>query len=513
MSTGTRRRPDGALLLAAAFSWLAWTAWLRPLALPDEGRYIGVAWEMVRSGDWITPTLNGLPYFHKPPLFYWLTAAALSVFGNVEWAGRIAPWTGACLLTGSAYLFGRRWLGERGGFHWLLVLLTLPLVFVSAQYANLDMLVAGCITACVLAFAHAALVEPGAPDRRRALLAGYAFAALGVLAKGLIGVVLPGLVLVAWGVVAGRPLQVLRLLSLPGLLLFAALAAPWFLAMQSRFPEFGHYFFVVQHFGRFTTEGFNNARPFWFYFAVLALLGLPWSPWLLARRGAAAADVQPAIRRLMWVWLAAIVGFFTLPNSKLVGYVLPAAAPFAFLLAQRWQARRDGTALPGKLARGTAPLAALLCLGAVVAAAFQVPKSTRTLAAAIAARPAQPVAFVEGYYFDLPFYARLRQPVAVLDRWDDPKIAARDNWRRELVDAGQFAPAVVGERLVLAAVLDQAGNCPGRRSWVVGPADLGKRWPKLAGAAPLVATRDLALWDVSDWAATPAACAGTPTPS
>jgi hypothetical protein len=215
----------------------------------------------------------------------------------------------------------------------------------------------------------------------------------------------------------------------------------------------------------------------------------------------------------MWVWLAAIVGFFSLPHSKLVGYVLPAAAPFAFLLAQRWQARREGVALSGRLARATVPVAAVVCLGAVVASVFQVPKSSRTLASAIAARPAQPVAFVEGYYFDLPFYARLSRPVPVLDQWDDPQIAARDNWRRELVDAGQFAPAVVGERLVLPAVLAQAGNCPGRRSWVVGPADLGKRWPQLAAAAPVASTRQLALWDLKDWAATPAACAGTPNPS
>ncbi len=56
--------------------------WLRPLALPDEGRYVGVAWEMVRSGHWLVPTLDGLPYFHKPPLFYWITATSLSWFGN-----------------------------------------------------------------------------------------------------------------------------------------------------------------------------------------------------------------------------------------------------------------------------------------------------------------------------------------------------------------------------------------------------------------------------------------------
>ncbi|MBA2960648.1 MULTISPECIES: glycosyltransferase family 39 protein [Ramlibacter] len=513
MTPARWRRPAGVPLLLAAFAWLACTAWLRPLALPDEGRYIGVAWEMVRSGDWITPTLNGLPYFHKPPLFYWLTAGALSLAGNVAWAGRIAPWAGACLLVGSAYLFGRRWLGERGAFHWLLVLLTLPLVFVAAQYANLDMLVAGCITACILAFAQAALLEPGAPGRRQALLAGYAFAALGVLAKGLIGIVLPGMVLVVWLVVAGRPLQLLRLLWLPGLLLFLALAAPWFLAMQARFAEFAHYFFVVQHFGRYTTEGFNNARPFWFFPAVLALLGLPWSAWLATRRPAAATEVEPALRRLMWVWLAVIVGFFSLPNSKLVGYVLPAAAPFAFLLAQRWQARRDAPGWPGRLARATAPLAAVLCLAGVVAAAFQVPKSSSPLAAAIAARPPQPVAFVEGYYFDLPFYARLRQPVPVLDRWDDPRTTARDNWRRELADAGAFAPQAVAERLVLPAVLGQPGNCPGGRSWLVGPADLGKRWPLLAAAQPVAASREVALWELRDWAATPAACAGTPRPN
>jgi 4-amino-4-deoxy-L-arabinose transferase-like glycosyltransferase len=81
------------MLLLAAFSWLACTAWLRPLALPDEGRYVGVAWEMVRSGDWITPTLNGLPYFHKPPLFYWLTAprCRCSATSNGPAASRPGP--------------------------------------------------------------------------------------------------------------------------------------------------------------------------------------------------------------------------------------------------------------------------------------------------------------------------------------------------------------------------------------------------------------------------------------
>ena len=85
-------RSDALLVAAALFACFAATAWMRPLMLPDEGRYVGVAWEMLRSGDWLTPTLNGLPFFHKPPLFYWLDIAAMHVFGQNEVAGRFGFW-------------------------------------------------------------------------------------------------------------------------------------------------------------------------------------------------------------------------------------------------------------------------------------------------------------------------------------------------------------------------------------------------------------------------------------
>lgn len=78
-------------------AWVAFTLVARPLMLPDEGRYVGVAWEMLRSGEWLTPTLNGLPYFHKPPLFYWITATSLWLFGQHEWAARVASLLGAAL--------------------------------------------------------------------------------------------------------------------------------------------------------------------------------------------------------------------------------------------------------------------------------------------------------------------------------------------------------------------------------------------------------------------------------
>ena len=502
-------------VLALAFAWLAFTAWLRPLALPDEGRYIGVAWEMVRSGEWLTPTLNGLPYFHKPPLFYWIGASVLSVVGNHEWAGRVAPWLGACVAAASCYLFGRRHGGERLARGWLLVLVTMPLVFVSAQYANLDMLVAGCITASILAFAHAALLDRTDPARRNALLLGYAATALGVLAKGLIGIVLPGLVLVVWLLLCRRPMQILRLLWWPGLLLFLAIAGPWFVVMRERFPDFLHYFFVVQHFSRYTQQGFNNAQPFWFFPAVLALFGLPWTAWLLRRRPRTEAlpnaDADTAqVRLLMWVWLVAIVGFFSLPASKLVGYVLPAAAPLAFLIADRWLALRDA-GRAGRLAAGTGPVAALLCVAVIVGTLLVPQKSARGLAPALAPHAAEPIVFLHNYFFDLPFYARLRSPVVVIDQWDDPALTRADNWRRELLDAAEFLGGKPSP-LLLPSVLQQA-NCPGARSWVVGTEESGRRYPLLAGARRTATSGPNVLWEVRDWVPVASGCAGTPSAS
>lgn len=507
-------RRGAVAVLALAFAWLAATAWIRPLAMPDEGRYIGVAWEMVRSGDWLTPTLDGLPYFHKPPLFYWITAAMLRLAGNHEWAGRVAPWLGACLAAAACHLFGRAHGGERFARHWLLVLVTMPLLFVSAQYANLDMLVAGCITGSILAFAHAALLDGRDPRRWRALAAGYACTALGLLAKGLIGVVLPGLVLVAWLLLCRRPMQILRLLWWPGLLGAAVLAAPWFVAMDARFPEFLHYFFVVQHFSRYTQHGFNNAQPFWFFPAVLALAGLPWTAWLLQRRPASAQLPDAPgrqVRLLMLVWLVAIVVFFSLPASKLVGYVLPAVAPLAWFIADRWQAFQDAPRA-GRLVRSTGPVAALLCVVAILVAAPFSPKSARGIAPALAPHAGEPIAFLHNYYFDLPFYARLQRPVAVIDRWDDPALTAGDNWRRELLDAAHFVDAR-SSPLLLPLVLQQA-NCPGVRSWVVGPADVAARYPLLAAARRVATSGSIALWEVMDWVPVVGPdCAGRPSAS
>jgi hypothetical protein len=252
-----------------------------------------------------------------------------------------------------------------------------------------------------------------------------------VLAKGLIGFVLPAFVVGPWLLAQGRWRQLLGLLHPLGLAAFAAVALPWPLLMEQRHPGFFDYFIVEQHFRRYAGASFNNQEPIWFFVAVLPLLMLPWSLWLwpaLRQRGA-----QTGL--YLW-WVAVVVGFFSLPASKLVGYVMPALVPMAALLALALADRRRAW-------RPLVALAAGLCLAIVAALAWKAPGSHKDLGLALAQglRPGDRVVFVDQYFYDVPFYARLAQPPVVVSDWNDPEISRHDNWRKELHDAARFDPA------------------------------------------------------------------------
>jgi hypothetical protein len=488
---------DRRVVAALIFIWLAATAWLRPLALPDEGRYVGVAWEMMRSGDWLTPTLDGLPFFHKPPLFYWITGASMSVFGLNEWAARAAPLFGAWLGSFALYLFVRRWWSERAARLTLVALVVQPLLYLGGQYANLDMLVAGCISATILLLAHVALSMERGLAFRRALMAAYAMAALGVLAKGLIGVVIPAMVLLLWLAVRRRWRVLLSLLSVPGLLVFLVLTAPWFIAMQLRFPDFLDYFFVVQHFKRFAASGFNNVQPFWFYPAVLLLLSLPFLPWLYRQLGLShrSDDPRGPLRLLMWVWVAVVVIFFSIPASKLLGYVLPVVPALAFLMTDGFLGRDT----PGKRQYRqwwiSVALSAVISVGAVIWFTAYPRESSHPLAEALTAarKPSEPLFMLNDYLYDVPFYARMKTTVAVVNDWDNPEMLKHDDGHKELIDAGRFAPATVAATLISPASLS-AGLCRAPVSWVMGRTGMSSRYPFLTHAQAIFTRYDRTLW-------------------
>ena len=472
-------RPLGLLAL-----WLAATLGLRPLLLPDEGRYAGVAREMLQ-GDGLVPLLNGLPFFHKPPLLYWLDMAAMSLLGAGEWAtqwaARFGPALLAWVLGAALFVHLRRWHGAAVARAGLLVLATAPLFFVGAQYVNHDMGVAGCITLAVLLLVRA--VDDPAHTSLRWLMLGWAACGLGVLAKGLIGVVLPALVIGPWLLAQGRWRQMLSLLHPVAVAVGAAVALPWMLLMQQRHPGFFDYFIVEQHFRRYAGAAFNNVNGPWFYPVLLLALMLPWTAWLWpALRRAWATRVQDGARSGLYAWwVLAIVGFFSLPSSKLVGYVLPALAPLAALLALLLVERP-------RVLKWAGSGAALVCVAVVVALAWRAPGSNRQLANALAAQmaPGDRVVFVEQYFYDIPVYARLKEPVVVVSNWADPQLPLHDDWRKELFDAARFDPER-GAKLLwqperLSELLCHAGTV-----WFVAPDDRVEGLRALPGLVPVAA--------------------------
>lgn len=469
-------------LLLLLLAWFAVTAGLRPLAAPDEGRYAGVALQMIGSGDWLVPRLDGLPFFHKPPLFYWIGAAAMSVFGPVEWAARLPSIVGATLAGFSLWLFLRRHASAIAARKAATVLATMPFFYVGAQFANLDMLVAGCISATILCTAHAALLMEEGSSAGKAVLGAFALAGLGLLAKGLIGLVLPAAVVLIWALACRRPRRALVLLRPSGWLVLALIGLPWMAAMQWRFPAFFDYFIVTQHFRRFAQTGFNNAHPFWFYLPVVLCLTLPWSArWLVGLRNLR-ARVGPwtEIDTLMLTWLAVVLVFFSLPQSKLVGYVLPALPPMAWFAApfvRRW----------------LVILAAVVCVVAVVLAGrFAVPPATR-LALPPGFAPGDRVVMVDDFFYELPFYWQLRQPVFIASDWSPEVAASRDNWRKEVFDAATFATP--DQRRVLIAPGDIAAlsDKPGT-TWLVGQTENSTVVALSHGAPPVERSGPIGVW-------------------
>ena len=479
------------------FAWFAATAWMRPLAVPDEGRYVSVAWEMLAARDWVVPTLDGMPFFHKPPLFYWLADAGMALFGATAFAARLSSLLAATVLAWLMYLFTRRHANEGQARTTALVLATMPYFYFGAQYANMDMLVASCIGCCVLLSGDAAIRIAQGRDARFVLWAAYAAAGLGVLAKGLIGCVLPAGILLAWLAATGQLKLLRRLVSIGGLAIFAVIVLPWILAVQARDPGFFRFFFIEQQFERFAGSGFNNPQPVWFYLPLLAALTLPWSAWVVRagqRWREARGERGPQVRMLMACWLGVVFVFFSIPQSKLVGYMLPAVAPLAWLLGDAIATARPGSFARRNL-RAIAGAAATVMVVTVVSFAIRAPNSARPLAQALVAHRAagEPVIFVDTYPYDFVFYARLRPPVPIVKDWSDPRLAQTDAWPREFLDGARFAGAAAGRSLVARVPGDWAAGGAARAWFVTG---VGAT-PPAATAQQVASTSQLVLWRVN----------------
>jgi 4-amino-4-deoxy-L-arabinose transferase-like glycosyltransferase len=373
---------------------------------PDEGRYSEIPREMRATGDWVTPRLNGVKYFEKPALYYWMNAGAMELLGENEWASRIWPATTALGASAVTFLLAESRFGPRAGFLSGAILGSSLLWFALAHINLIDMALAFFISLAMLGFLR------GATRGRHWFLLAYAGMALAVLAKGLVGLILPGGIFLVWAILSGRPRALWDAIYLPGLALFLALVLPWYASVSLKNPDFLWFFFVHEHFLRYATMVSDRWQPLWFFLPITLLGFIPWTGTILSgltdgfrrltglrRSGGDYLDAmsspadEPAEALFLLLWFLLILLFFSVSKSKLIPYILPALPPLAALGGIRLDeliARNDRRSMLFSLALN------LLFCALLAGALWFVPNLQDTVPAYLVAAVSRPAAVLIG---------------------------------------------------------------------------------------------------------------------
>ena len=310
------------LLIAAVAFVLLYQLGSAALFEPDEGRNAEKAREILLLNDWVTPHENFYPVLDKPIFFYWLIALSYKLFGLSEWTARLPSLLSAlgCVLL--IYLFSRSHWGRWVALWSALVLVTSVEFFLLARIVIFDMLLTLFQTVALLAFYEAAHTE----NRRRRVafcLTLYLALGAGTLVKGLVAVVIPGIVFFLFILLRGRWDILRRIYLIPGAGVFLAVVLPWYLQADAQNPGYLNYYLWAEHFGRYTSATFDRSEP-WYYFIVVGLVGFfPWTlilPWIIKHFWRRGWD-DKTLYLVLWVSVPLL--FFSASRSKLPHYILP----------------------------------------------------------------------------------------------------------------------------------------------------------------------------------------------
>ena len=361
-----------------------------PLVGPDEPRYAQVAREMFLRHDLITPTLGGHTWFEKPALLYWMMIASFKLFGVSEWAARLPAAVSGALTIAAVYCIGRRVERDdeklRGyGFWGTLAAATTIGIAVFSRAASFDIILT-MTTTWALAFYILHELEENPKLRRWFLVGFYTFIGLSLLAKGLVGIVIPIGVVGLYYLFRRRLPERNAFISLFwGIPLTLMVAATWYAPVIWRHGWlFIDQFFIQHHFARYVSNKYHHSRPVYYYLVVIPLLALPWSAFLFdalvrARRWPWRAQVPAVVpqnenlnRLLMFAlaWSLFPFLFFSFSNSKLPGYILPVLPAAALMVGERlWRLQSDQVI--GNWAMRTTAVLCLLFAGGVLAYAWR----------------------------------------------------------------------------------------------------------------------------------------------
>ena len=342
-----------------------------PLLEPDEGRNAEVAREMLASGDWITPHYDALPYLDKPAVFFCLVASSFKLAGLHEWSARApSALMGLCLLL-LCWFLARRMFGDSTAVRAGVIIATAPLVTVFSRLVIFDMTLAFLITLAMASFWFAEATEfrrPG-PDIFMFLAMGLA-----TITKGPVGFLLPLLSITAYQALRGKLRELKRLRWGLGCAVFLAAVLPWFVSISIRYPDFPRYALLEESLARFSGGLVHRKGGLLYYFPVYLAGFFPWSIFLLWagwNRHKRWKEIRLERNRLfLLTWSVVTFIFFSLSQSQLPGYFLPAIVPLGILMAKAW----DDVGLQASIRSPdwlTAGFASLLGLGLIVAASSQ----------------------------------------------------------------------------------------------------------------------------------------------
>jgi len=324
------------ILLGAVFC-LLYLAFLgvRPLFIPDEVRYGEIAREMIETGNWIVPRLNGLLYFEKPPFGHWLNAISLVLFGENPFAVRFASALTTGVSTAAVVWLGKHLFTSRSvPYFAAFIFLTCFEVWGAGTYAVLDSTFATLLNIGIAVFAIG--VARNGRARYYWLAAAGFFFGCAFLAKGFLAFVLPVIVLGPWLVIIRRYDVLFRYAWLT-VAVALVVVAPWAIAIHLQQADFWHYFFWIEHVQRFAAENAQHKEPVYYFLMLLPVAGLPWI-FLLpsAARGLRSRprdDDTEGATALLVLWALMPLLFFSAASGKLLTYILPCFLPFALLMA------------------------------------------------------------------------------------------------------------------------------------------------------------------------------------
>ncbi|MDP1573472.1 MAG: glycosyltransferase family 39 protein [Coxiellaceae bacterium] len=321
----------GLLITSVFFIYLGIPA----LSPPDEPRYAEIPREMLAQHQFIIPHLNGLMYFEKPPLAYWIVAGFMKVFGLSEWAIRASVAVMGMLGCLATYAITRRLFNRRAGILSALILSSSLLYFVLSHMNTTDMSLTFCLTLSLYSFLITLQSEKPAT---KWLYSGYFFSGLAMMTKGLIGIAFPAMILFIWIAFTKnwRLIKNMRIIS--GFLIILAVNVPWLLLVQQRVPDFLHFYFIEQQILRYATPIAGRPMSPWIYLGTVLLATFPWVVFLpQALKYTLTQKNTCAIRKttlFLLIWPIFIAVFFAFSHSILIPYLLPITPPLAIILGR-----------------------------------------------------------------------------------------------------------------------------------------------------------------------------------